>query len=380
MSERAGSEDVEAIYATAGWGQRVPRGRRPAVLVVDLSRGFTDERYPTGADLTSAVESTARLIGVARAAGAPTIFTTIAYEPADVEGEASGWLRKAAGLAILRAGSPLAEIDPRLPREPTDPLVVKKGASAFFGTELAATLVSLGVDTLLICGATTSGCVRASAVDAAQYGFAVLVPEACVGDRASAPHEANLFDIDAKYGDVIGLDDALEFLLSTAPPQPDGDDAPALTFADLDALTAELAAPGGGQGPVADRFNRSFIDAFRRHDGHVPGEVGTLDVLLLTTKGAKTGKDRTTPVVYVEIDGRILVVASMGGSDRHPSWYHNVRTNPELTVELGEETFAARAVAVEGPLRDRLFAASPVFTEYQARTSRVLPVLELQRR
>jgi nicotinamidase-related amidase len=111
----------------------------------------------------------------------------------------------------------LVEIDPRLPREPQDPVVVKRGASAFFGTHLAATLTSLGADTVVVCGATTSGCVRASVVDAVQSGFPVLVPRECCGDRAEGPHEANLFDIDAKYGDVLALDDVVAYLDSLLP-------------------------------------------------------------------------------------------------------------------------------------------------------------------
>ena len=208
--------DTEKVYERAGWGGRVPRGSRPAVLVVDLSRGFSEPQHTTGADLSEVVAATAELIAAAREAAAPVVFTTIAYEAADVEGDACGWLRKAPGLGILRAGSELVEIDPRLPLRPTDPLVTKKGASAFFGTDLASALIAKGVDTVLICGATTSGCVRASVVDAVQYGFTVLVPRQCVGDRATAPHEANLFDIDAKYGDVIELEDALAYLAGIA--------------------------------------------------------------------------------------------------------------------------------------------------------------------
>jgi nicotinamidase-related amidase len=181
------------------------------VLVVDLSRGFTEAQFPTGADLTDVVAATSRLIGAAREAGAPVILTTIAYDEADVAG-ACAWLRKAQGMAVLREGSDLVDIDPRLPVEPTDPVIVKKGASAFHGTTLASTLAALRVDTVLVCGATTSGCVRASVVDAVQNGYDVLVPRECVGDRAAGPHDANLFDIDAKYGDVIDLDDALSYV------------------------------------------------------------------------------------------------------------------------------------------------------------------------
>jgi nicotinamidase-related amidase len=205
------SRDTGQIYERAGWGNRVPRGRRPAVLVVDLSRGFTEPEFPTGADLTDVVAATAALVDAAHEAGAPAVFTTIAYEEADLDGGCA-WLRKAPGMGILRAGSELVDLDPRLPRDPADALIVKKGPSAFFGTDLAAALTTRGVDTVLVCGATTSGCVRASVVDAVQYGFTVLVPAPCVGDRAAGPHEANLFDIDAKYGDVIDLDDALAYV------------------------------------------------------------------------------------------------------------------------------------------------------------------------
>jgi nicotinamidase-related amidase len=208
--------ETQDVYERAGWGQRVRRGSRPAILVVDLSRGFTEDRWPTGADLTAVVSATSDLIAAARQGGAAVLFTTIAYDLADVEGDSCGWLRKAPGLGILRAGSELVDLDPRLPRQPADPLIVKKGASAFFGTELAATLVALGTDTVVVCGATTSGCVRASVVDAVQYGFSVLVPRDCVGDRAAGPHEANLFDIDAKYGDVIEQADALAYAADPA--------------------------------------------------------------------------------------------------------------------------------------------------------------------
>jgi maleamate amidohydrolase len=207
MSER----ETGQIYERAGWGNRVPRGSRPAVLVVDLSRGFTEPEFPTGADLTEVVTATSRLVDAAHDAGAPVIFTTIAYEEADVDG-GTAWLRKAPGMGILRAGSEMVDLDPRLPVAAKDAVVVKKGPSAFFGTDVGASLAARNVDTVLVCGATTSGCVRASVVDAVQYGFTVLVPRACVGDRAGDPHEANLFDIDSKYGDVIDLDDALAYV------------------------------------------------------------------------------------------------------------------------------------------------------------------------
>jgi nicotinamidase-related amidase len=206
----------DAIYARAGFGASVRRGERPAIVVVDLTNGFTDPAEPTGADLSDVVAATAELIEAGRPADVPVVFTTIAYTPAEAGGGPDGgavtWLTKAPGMRALREGSRAVAIDDRLPVEPGDHLITKKGASAFFGTGLAALLAGLRVDTVLICGATTSGCVRASAVDAVQSGFSVLVPRQCVGDRAQGPHEANLFDIQAKYGDVVELADAVGYL------------------------------------------------------------------------------------------------------------------------------------------------------------------------
>jgi maleamate amidohydrolase len=204
--------DTEAVYERAGFGGAVPRGTRPAIVVVDLTKGFTDPAYPTGADLTPVVEATTELVSAARPAGVPVIYTTVGYSPAEIDGGGVAWLRKVPGLSVLREGTPAVELDSRLPVLAADHVINKKGASVFFGTGLAALLTGLRVDTVLICGATTSGCVRASVVDAVQSGFDVLVPAACVGDRADGPHQANLFDIQAKYGEVIDQPDALGYL------------------------------------------------------------------------------------------------------------------------------------------------------------------------
>jgi len=208
--------ETDQTYARAGFGGTVPRGKRPAIVVVDLTNGFTDPAYPTGADLSDAVAATSRLIDAGRAAEVPVVFTTISYTDAEIDGGGVAWLRKAPGMRVLGTGTAAAEVDARLPITRADHVIEKKGASAFFGTGLAALLTGLRVDTVLICGATTSGCVRASVVDAVQSGFDVLVPADCVGDRADGPHRANLFDIQAKYGDVIELPDAIGYLSSLA--------------------------------------------------------------------------------------------------------------------------------------------------------------------
>jgi nicotinamidase-related amidase len=211
-------EATDRTYARAGFGGQGPRGTRPAIVVVDLSRGFTEARWPTGSDLTDVVAATGELLAAAHEAGLPVVFTTIAFDEADIGGGCT-WLRKAPGLALLREGSEAVELDPRLRRRAQDPLVVKKGASAFFGTALASTLLALGADSVIVCGATTSGCVRATCVDAIQHGFPVLVARECVGDRAQGPHDANLYDIHAKYGDVIPLAEAIREVRETAPAQ-----------------------------------------------------------------------------------------------------------------------------------------------------------------
>lgn len=200
----------EQVYVAAGFGQPVPRGRRPAIVVVDFSYGFTDTQYPTAADMSGPVAATRRLTDAARAAGFPVIYTTIAFHPGEVD--KLPWLKKAGGMAALIEGSRLVQIDAATGIQPGDAVVVKKGASAFHGSTLAALLTGAGADTVVITGATTSGCVRATVVDAVQSGFNVLVPADCCGDRAVAPHVANLYDMHQKYADVTDSDDILDWL------------------------------------------------------------------------------------------------------------------------------------------------------------------------
>jgi len=205
----------EQVYQAAGFGNSVPRGVRPAILVVDFSYGFTDVRYPTASDMAEEVARTKRLADLARAAGFPVIFTTIAYQPGELEHTA--WLRKARGMTALLEGSRLVEIDAGTGIQPGDPLIVKKGASAFFGTSLAALLTGASVDTLVVSGATTSGCVRATVVDAVQSGFNVLVAADCCADRAAVPHDANLYDMGQKYADVTDADDIATWIEGLLP-------------------------------------------------------------------------------------------------------------------------------------------------------------------
>ncbi|WP_435657047.1 isochorismatase family protein [Brucella pituitosa] len=198
------------VYEAAGFGHAVPRGKKPAIVVVDFTYGFTDKQYPTAADMSGPIVATRALTDLARAAGFPVIYTTIAYHPGEIR--LLPWLKKAAGMATLIEGTRPVEVDAATGIAPGDPVLVKKGASAFFGTSLAAILAGACIDTLVVTGATTSGCVRATVVDAVQSGFNVLVPADCCGDRAQAPHDANLYDMGQKYADVTDSADILAWL------------------------------------------------------------------------------------------------------------------------------------------------------------------------
>jgi nicotinamidase-related amidase len=180
-------------------------GSRPAVLVVDLSYGFTDPESPLACDLDEVLGATRELLDVARAAAVPVFFTSVVYDEAG-RAAASVFLRKVPALGVLEPGSRWVEIDERLGRRAGEPVVEKAFASAFFASPLAALLA--GRDTVVICGASTSGCVRASVVDAMQHGFAPVVPRECVGDRSPRAHDQALDDIAGRYGDVVGLREA----------------------------------------------------------------------------------------------------------------------------------------------------------------------------
>jgi maleamate amidohydrolase len=180
-------------------------GARPALVIVDFMRGYTTPGEPFYAyDVVQAVAATRPLLAAARAAGVPVIFTRVSYaSPSAAEGGL--FVRKVPALRRLVDGQPAAELVPELAPLAGEVVLNKHYASAFFGTSLAPLLRGLGVDTMVLTGCSTSGCVRATAVDGMQHGFHVIVPRECVGDRAREPHTANLFDIDAKYGDVVGV-------------------------------------------------------------------------------------------------------------------------------------------------------------------------------
>lgn len=190
---------------------RLGFGNKPAVLVVDFIRAYTTPGSPLFAGpVCDAVMQTVDVLAAARAKGVLVIYTQVLYNPNGLDGGI--FVQKVPVLRNMVAGEPLAEIVPELAPHPQDVVIVKQYASAFFGTSLASLLTAQGVDTIILTGCSTSGCVRATAVDGMQYGFRVVVPRECVADRHHAPHEANLFDINAKYGDVVSRQEVLDYL------------------------------------------------------------------------------------------------------------------------------------------------------------------------
>jgi maleamate amidohydrolase len=200
----------QEMYKQRGFSSRVGFGKSSALLVIDFIKGFTDTSCPLGSELDAEVIATKQLLDAFRTNNLPVHFTTTAYDDAMVS--AGVFVKKVPSLANLKQGSSWIEIDDRLTPVLGEVVWTKQYASAFFGTSISAALTAQNVDTLIITGCTTSGCVRASAVDSCQYGFRTIVVRECVGDRSAAAHEANLRDLDAKYADVVSLTEVLENL------------------------------------------------------------------------------------------------------------------------------------------------------------------------
>lgn len=204
------SEEHE-FFRQRGFGLRIGFGKRPALLVIDMINAFTDPSMMLGADLDGPIEATRQMLQVAHDKGVPVLFSTVSYsEPG--QKDAGIWALKQKGAVTLVTGSHGVQIDERLQFAPGDSLLVKKYASCFFGTDLVSRLLARNIDTLIIAGCTTSGCVRATAVDACQTGFRPMIVREAVGDRSEAAHVQSLFDLDAKYGDVVTLEDTLNYL------------------------------------------------------------------------------------------------------------------------------------------------------------------------
>jgi len=199
-------------YASGGFGLQLSPGRHPALLVVDFVRAYVVPESPLSAAAEPARAATEALLAASRLAGIPIVPTGVRYQPGGRDGGV--FFRKVPALACFEDGArpDLAAFAAGLEPLPGETVILKQYASAFFGTTLASTLTALGVDTLLIAGVSTSGCVRASAVDACQHGFVPLVVRDAVGDRHPSPHEASLFDLQAKYAEVVNLGFAQDYL------------------------------------------------------------------------------------------------------------------------------------------------------------------------
>jgi nicotinamidase-related amidase len=204
-------KDDEEFFRQRGFGIKIGFGERPALIIIDMINGFTDASMPLGAKLDNEIAAQKPLLDIAHERGIPVIFSTVMYEEADVK-DAGVWALKQTGARTLTAGSNAVKVDARLGMRPGDILLSKKYASCFFGTDLVPRLNSRRIDTLILTGCTTSGCVRATAVDAVQNGFRPMVVREAVGDRSAAAHDQSLFDLNAKYADVVSLDETLQYL------------------------------------------------------------------------------------------------------------------------------------------------------------------------
>lgn len=202
------------IYQKQGFGNRSGMGQRPALLVVDFVNGFADPDQFGGGNIGEAIENTRELLAEVRALGLPVVFTRVVY--ADDGSDAGVFTLKAPTLETLTEESFGSQIVDQLKPWDGEYIVRKTQPSAFFGTNLTAWYVSKAVDTVIVTGCTTSGCVRASVIDSMSYNFKTVVVSDCVGDRALGPHEANLFDIEQKYADLMTSSEIIAVLHETA--------------------------------------------------------------------------------------------------------------------------------------------------------------------
>ncbi|MCY3576832.1 MAG: N-carbamoylsarcosine amidohydrolase [bacterium] len=206
MTDDRLSED----YRQAGFSNRLGFGQHPALVVVDFCQAYLDPVSPLYAGVEAARESCIRLLAAARSAQIPVLHTRVEFQPGGADGGI--FFRKVGALECFVRGNPLGRYGDGLEPADNEVVVVKQYASGFFGTSLASTLTSLGTDTLIITGVSTSGCVRATALDACQHGFVPIVVRDACGDRDQRVHEANLFDLDAKYADVVSEQEVLDYL------------------------------------------------------------------------------------------------------------------------------------------------------------------------
>ncbi len=204
------SQVSEVSTFDEGFAGELRPGRRPAVLAVDLMRAYFDPASPLCLPSRDCLDSVARVLAAARSHGVPVIHTRVEFAPDGSDGGI--FVRKVPALEHLYGGGPLSELMPEVAPVEGELVITKQYASAFFGTAMASTLVAQGVDTVVLVGVSTSGCIRATGVDAVQHGFIPLVVRDAVADRTPETHEANLFDLQAKYAEVVDESTAVAYL------------------------------------------------------------------------------------------------------------------------------------------------------------------------
>ncbi len=214
LKGEVGSARDQSVLASdeAGFGRHLVPGKRPALILIDFVKAYFEPGTQLYMGLDSCLHSAARLLEAARDAGILVVHTQVSFSEGGVDGGV--FFRKIDALKHFIGKAPLGEIMAQVKSLPSEVVIVKQYASSFFGTTLASTLQASGVDTLIITGVSTSGCVRATAVDAIQHGFIPLVCREAVGDRNDGPHEANLFDLQAKYAEVMSEVSILQYLTS----------------------------------------------------------------------------------------------------------------------------------------------------------------------
>jgi len=203
------TDDLVANYKKA-YGNKIGFGKSPALLLVDFVQAYFDPDCELYSEVEDNLASALRLVEVARAAKIPVIYTNVVYQAQGLDGGV--FFKKAKPLYNMLAGNPMGAWPEGLQPAENELVISKQYPSAFFGTSLSSTLTAAGVDTLLITGVTTSGCIRASCIDSCSYGFRTIIVEEACGDRHDDPHQANLFDMNAKYADVVSEAETAKYL------------------------------------------------------------------------------------------------------------------------------------------------------------------------
>ena len=203
------STDAHSNYAGV-YDNRIGFGKKPALILIDFVQAYFDPESPLFADVEAPLARALELREAARQAGVPVFYTNVVYHPSLKDG--GRFAQKVAPLAGFAKEHPLGEWATGIAPSDDEFVISKQYASAFFGTSLASTLTASGHDSLIISGLTTSGCIRATCVDCCSHGFIPIIVEEAVGDRNEAPHNANLFDMNAKYGDVVSMEETLSML------------------------------------------------------------------------------------------------------------------------------------------------------------------------